>query len=313
VPLWLGGAQWAGKTTVARVLTERYRLRLYDYDFQDHRAHGARVPAATLNSVEARLEARFALVLEDLAALPADEPVLAEGWGLRPRLVAPLLDSPRQALFLVPTRRFRDRQLRELPRAGLVKPEWLDRNQALARDLVTSARELGLRVIEVDGRLDAEALIAAAEEHFRPYLPDLRPPLPFGTLDDLGFRLPEHLAIGLGAEAPAAIAAALEGRAPLGFAALAAELTAADIALLTARAAEAAPVRGVIWMGERDPWLPAAAVAGEMLRKEGHDVNDVRVSAIPGRGHRLTPEMVAVLPELLSRWGVPPPPGAARR
>ena len=43
--LWIGGAQWAGKTTVARYLTMRYPLISYSYDYHDVFAHSARARA----------------------------------------------------------------------------------------------------------------------------------------------------------------------------------------------------------------------------------------------------------------------------
>ena len=33
--LWIGGGQWAGKTTVAGLLTDRYGLVHYPYDYHD--------------------------------------------------------------------------------------------------------------------------------------------------------------------------------------------------------------------------------------------------------------------------------------
>ena len=49
----------------------------------------------------------FDLVLDDLLALTPDPPVLAEGFSLLPRLVAPLLSRPQQAVWLLPTPEFR--------------------------------------------------------------------------------------------------------------------------------------------------------------------------------------------------------------
>src|SRR4051794_33350391 len=40
--LWLGGGQWAGKTTVATLLCARYPLVRYAYDYHDARAHADR-------------------------------------------------------------------------------------------------------------------------------------------------------------------------------------------------------------------------------------------------------------------------------
>ena len=45
----------------------------------------------------------FDLFVEDLLTLPTTVPILAEGFTLLPRLVAPLLSSPGQAIWLVPT------------------------------------------------------------------------------------------------------------------------------------------------------------------------------------------------------------------
>ncbi|MFB6397429.1 hypothetical protein [Polymorphospora lycopeni] len=44
--LWIGGAQWAGKTTVAAILTSRYGLTHYHCDYHDSRAHEDRRNAA---------------------------------------------------------------------------------------------------------------------------------------------------------------------------------------------------------------------------------------------------------------------------
>jgi len=125
------------------------------------------------------------MTLEDLSALPPSPPVLAEGWGLRPALLAPLLDSPRRAIFLVPSDEFRRRQLRELPRASRMfiatsDPEQAQRNRVerdglLARELLNSARRLGLRTVTVDGTLGVAEVADLVAEHFRPFLPPARP------------------------------------------------------------------------------------------------------------------------------------------
>ena len=209
--LWLGGGQWAGKTTVAQVLLARHPLLFYAYDYHDARSHADRSRAApgrypqrsaflaaldrhpdavwvTPTPEELAEEAlrafveRFAMVVEDLLAMPPGPPILAEGWGLRPDLVAPLLDSPRRAVFLVPTEAFRQHQLRTLPRAGRLPtpgvsdPERAQRNRVerdriLARDVADSARRLGLRAIEVDGSVGPAEVAAIVEEQFRPFLP----------------------------------------------------------------------------------------------------------------------------------------------
>lgn len=182
-------------------LTVRYPLIRYFYDYHDARAHAARARAAPeqyphLAAFVERSERdpdavwvrptptemaetshrvwsdRFRMVLDDLARMPAGSTVLAEGWGLRPELVAPLLDSPRRAIFLVPTEAFRQHQLATLPRAGQFSdiPGITDREKA-QRNRIERANGLGLRVIHVDGEGGPERALALVEEHFRPYLP----------------------------------------------------------------------------------------------------------------------------------------------
>ncbi|MEU8122458.1 hypothetical protein AB0C21_27435 [Spirillospora sp. NPDC049024] len=210
--LWIGGGQWAGKSTVARLLAERYGLTAYNYDYHDARGHNDRriarrirlghppdapdpdavwvntTPQEMAADTLAGFPARFEWALDDLRALIPGRPVIAEGWGLRPELVAPLIDSSRRMVVMVPTEAFRDRQLRELPRAAAfggrvsdparAQRNRLERDRLVADDAVRSARRHGIRVVEVDGTRDADAVADIVADHFRPYLPpreDRRP------------------------------------------------------------------------------------------------------------------------------------------
>jgi hypothetical protein len=122
------------------------------------------------------------MVLDDLLTLPGSTMIVAEGWGLRPELVLPLLRSPRQAIFLVPTDEFREHQIKMLPRAGalsaglkLSDPERAQRNRLerdalIATDLMDSTQRLGLKVLEVDGSVSADGIARVVEEHFGEYL-----------------------------------------------------------------------------------------------------------------------------------------------
>ncbi len=195
--LWIGGAQWAGKSTVARLLAVRHGLTAYHYDYHDARGHNDRllatgVPArdpertwvrSTPEEMAAASREIFALrfewVLDDLRALVSGRPLLAEGWGLRPEFVAPLLDSPRRMVVMVPTEEFRQHQLKSLPRAGTFSPAVSDpvlaqqnriaRDRLLAEDAVRSAREHGIRVLEVDGSRHTEEVADQVADHFSPY------------------------------------------------------------------------------------------------------------------------------------------------
>lgn len=203
--LWIGGGQWAGKSTVARLLAKRYGMTAYHYDYHDARGHNDRrvarraraglpldgpspdavwvnpTPPQMAADTLAHLPDRFEWALDDLRALVSGRPVIAEGWGLRPALVAPIIDSPRRMIVMVAAPGFRQHQLRVLQRAASLShqvsdPQRAQRNRLardalVAEDAVRSARQHGIRVLEVDGSLDAEAVADLVADHFRPYLP----------------------------------------------------------------------------------------------------------------------------------------------
>lgn len=200
--LWIGGGQWAGKSTVARILAMRHGLTAYHYDYHDARGHNDRRIARRVqkgesepslddlwvNTFPADMAARalsgfrdrFEWALDDLRGLVSPHPIVAEGWGLRPELVAPLVAERRQMVVMVPTEEFRQHQLRTLPRAGtfghqVSDPERAQRNRIardrlLATDAVRAAHQFGMRVIEVDGSIDAEGVADILAVHFKPYL-----------------------------------------------------------------------------------------------------------------------------------------------
>lgn len=203
--LWIGGGQWAGKSTVARLLAQRYGLTAYHYDYHDARGHNDRrisrrirlgqppddpdpevtwvdtTPQEMAAETLAGFPVRFEWALDDLRALVSGRPIIAEGWGLRPELVVPVTGSPRQMVVMVPGEEFRDRQLRTLGRAATfgqnlsdparAQRNRLERDRLVADDAVRTARSLGIRVIEVDGTRDAAAVADLVADHFRPYLP----------------------------------------------------------------------------------------------------------------------------------------------
>jgi len=181
---WVGGGSGAGKSVIARRLAAQYGLRRYLTDdvMADHARRATAADAPFLaefaamdmddrwvnRSPETMLATfhwfrgeGFGLIVEDLLSLPAHPPVLAEGFRLLPHLVAPLLTSPVQAVWLLPTPAFRraafasrgslwkiagktsdrDRALRNL----------LDRDRLFTDRLRAETSRLGLPAIEVDG------------------------------------------------------------------------------------------------------------------------------------------------------------------
>jgi hypothetical protein len=199
--LWIGGGQWAGKSTVANTIAERYGITAYHYDYPSARSHwdrcvaaagGSRPPNTAENryiemtptesaaSALALLHQCFEYALDDLRALVSGRPILAEGWGLRPELVAPILPSTDRMIVIIPTDEFRAYQSRHLERATrphgevsdlvLAQRNRLERDRLVARDAVAHARRLGIRVLEVDGSAGVEATVEIVADHFGAYL-----------------------------------------------------------------------------------------------------------------------------------------------
>ena len=200
--LWIGGGPQAGKTTLSRLLAGKYDLRIYNLDWhgpRDTQPPSAAERAFTALSMDERWarptvaellersvqiwEDRFQRVTMDLLELPRSRRVVAEGPGAFPWLVADLIGSPHQAIFLVPTAEHRERVA--LHRWGHDQrdrfPGIVDRRGGLAKvrerdwlmdELIASACDhLGLRWERVDGSLDIDASLALVEEQFHDFLP----------------------------------------------------------------------------------------------------------------------------------------------
>jgi hypothetical protein len=122
--LWIGGSVCSGKTSAASELARRYHLRTYSFDraepYHIYRSVPERqpnvirfmamtmderwvfrTPEAMAEQALAVWEERFPMVLDDLRHLPGSGAVIAEGAGLCPEKVAPLLADTRSALWLV--------------------------------------------------------------------------------------------------------------------------------------------------------------------------------------------------------------------
>lgn len=199
--LWIGGATDAGKSTVADMLAERHGLQVYHYDRRDL-AHHERL-AATSATYRAWLDAslderwvypepeellavtlrsfrdRFPLVIEDLLAFPTERHVVAEGFGLLPEYVVPLLASHSRGLWLVPTDEFKRASMlrRNKPSfaartsdPGRARRNLLARDMLLAAHIREQARQLGCTLYEIDGVRSIDGTVAMAESHFAPFL-----------------------------------------------------------------------------------------------------------------------------------------------
>ncbi len=199
--LWLGGSPCAGKTSIADHLARLYGLRVYHFDRME-RDHIARqlpggnpklveflsqtmdqrwllpeVTAMTQRAIEAWTE-RFALVIEDLLAMPADGLILVEGPGLFPEPVSQLMAHPHQAIWLVSTNQFcaavrqkRNGAWRQTSDPERALQKLIDRDASLARYVRSQAEALRLPVYSVDGSQSLDEVAAVVEQHFAPLLP----------------------------------------------------------------------------------------------------------------------------------------------
>lgn len=189
--IWIGGSPCAGKSTLAATLARQYGLTRYSCD-DALPAHLQQSDAAAYpllhqltkrswNEIWTRPVKRqireelafyreeFPLVLEDLAVFPAGARIVAEETALLPELIAPLLHGQRQAIWLVPTASFQREHyvrrpwikdiLRQCVDPALAFENWMQRDIGFADTVESSAVALGLPVIRVDGKEDAETIL----------------------------------------------------------------------------------------------------------------------------------------------------------
>jgi hypothetical protein len=196
---WLGGGSGAGKSTIARRVAAQHGLRLYATD-EMMSGHGGRTSSQDApfmrefagmdmderwvnRSPQTMLETfhwfrgeGFTAIVEDLLGLPGEPGVVVEGFRLLPHLVQPLLDTPGQALWLLPTPGFRRAafesrgSLWEIARKTS-DPEralrnLLERDRMFTERLDEETRRLGLRAVRVDTTMTEDDLAAAVAGAF---------------------------------------------------------------------------------------------------------------------------------------------------
>lgn len=195
---WMGGSPCSGKTSIARVLVKKHGFQYYDCDEAFWR-HNEKVtperqpvfyrvlhlssedlwmrPVDQQISEEITIyQEEFLLILEDLMALPRSQPVLAEGAALMPEYVAPLLNDPHRAIWIVPTAEFQLKHYSQREWAtGIVKStsdpqkafqNWMERDIQFARFVQQEAEQRGMRVMVVDGAASIAENARMAEQHF---------------------------------------------------------------------------------------------------------------------------------------------------
>lgn len=195
---WIGGSPCSGKSSIADRLAERYGLGVYRCDdaFHEHLGRfepgrhpvAARLMRASCDELWMRpvprqvaeelafYDEEFALILDDLRALPTDRPVIAEGAALLPALVAGLGVAREQAIWIVPTEAFQRQHyaqrdwrhdiLRECTDPEQAWQNWMARDAGFAREVAADADRRGYRILTTDGSQSLEAMLGIVERHF---------------------------------------------------------------------------------------------------------------------------------------------------
>jgi hypothetical protein len=181
VPAWIGGSPCAGKSTVAAVIAAARGAAVYSCDeaFERHTDAGPTFARVRAMSVGDRLSRPIAAQVSDVFALYREQwplivgdlagaGLVAEGAALLPSLLASEGVPPDRAVWLVPTEEFQRRHYRQrawarelvapLPDPADAFDRWMRRDAAFARIVQAEARDLGYRVVTVDGSVTARDL-----------------------------------------------------------------------------------------------------------------------------------------------------------
>jgi hypothetical protein len=136
-----------------------------------------RSPQVMLSTFHGFQGEQFDLMVDDLLALSPKPPVLAEGFTLLPRLVAPLLSGQGQAVWLIPTPEFRRAAFDgrgstwDIPRKtsdpDRALANLLERDGLFTNELLHEATALNLQVIRVDLGMSVHDLEARVAEVLR--------------------------------------------------------------------------------------------------------------------------------------------------
>jgi hypothetical protein len=201
---WLGGPPDSGKTTIAQAIGARHGLTVYHFDRHEP-AHFARVdpqrhpalfaahpdrmtteerwlgapPAKMAHDTLQSWSERFGMALDDLLALPSDRPIIAEGPGFFPECVAPLLNEPGHALWLVPSPAFKRASAIRRDKPGSrwetsdparAQQNLIERDLLMGDHIRCTAEALGLTVYLIDGSIDLDGMIERVDAYFAPWL-----------------------------------------------------------------------------------------------------------------------------------------------
>jgi hypothetical protein len=195
--LWIGGATDAGKTTIAQKLAERHNLQVYHYDRHDVTHHYILIEKNIRSNTNKTMEEtwidptpikllegciqgfidRFPLMIDDLLTMPKNSMILAEGFGVLPELIMPILSDARKVVYLFPTATFKYESMeRRNKLAGLGDKAEFGRRNLFIRDMLLSdyihkqSESYAAKNYLIDGSKSILEMTSLIEEYFKPFL-----------------------------------------------------------------------------------------------------------------------------------------------
>jgi hypothetical protein len=204
--LWIGGGTDAGKTSLARLFAARHGVHIYHFDQASPSWEGATISEETyphshrwqkmteeqrwLRPAEEQAQhvyqmwaEQYSHRLRDLLRLPIQKRIVAEGYGFLPSLVAHLVESKRQAIWLVPTEDFKGKTFKARVLEGakgsyrhrIRNPDKAlklhrERDMLIGERIREEATARNLRLLTIDGNNSLEEVFTMVEDHFKLYL-----------------------------------------------------------------------------------------------------------------------------------------------
>jgi hypothetical protein len=184
---WMGGSPCAGKTTISHIIAQEFGWQIYHIDghietyleratpklhphLSAYRKTGLKDfllqdPQEQVSQVIGMSHEQFQFILNDIAELSGEAPILVEGANLLASDLVKQIQSSKQAIWMVPTEVF---QLAAYPKRGswvqdvlrhhyqpeealLAFERWMERDALMAKWTATEAGKHDIRVIVVDG------------------------------------------------------------------------------------------------------------------------------------------------------------------
>lgn len=208
---WIGGGTDAGKTSTARWLSSKYGFSMVHFDrhapswergalrsptFATDFPHTQRWvemgeakrwhrdPAEHEAHVYQMWQEQLPFRLQNLLDLPADQPIVAEGYGFLPSLIAPWMSRPNQAIWLLPSPEFKHKTFyarvaegakasyrHRIPDPEIALENHKNRDMMITDRIRRESAALNLPIFEVDGSRPIQATFAYVEAHFQLGLP----------------------------------------------------------------------------------------------------------------------------------------------